>query len=40
MDIYKVNFLQNFDYVIIHRNIDIGIEYFLENFHFFCGDKS
>ena len=39
---YKLNFLQNFDCAIIHQNIDIGIEYFLEkvlNFDFFCQDN-
>ena len=30
MGIYKLNFLLNFYPVIIHQNIDIGIEYFLE----------
>ena len=42
MEIYKLNFLQNFDCVIIHQNIDIGIEYFTEkvlNFDFFSRDK-
>ena len=41
MAIYKLNFLQNFDYAIIHQNIDVEIEYFLEtvqNFDFFCQD--
>ena len=39
MGIYILNFLQNFHSVIIHRNIDIGIKYFLEkvlNFYIFC----
>ena len=30
MGIYILNFLLNFHCVIIHRNIDIGIEYLLE----------
>ena len=30
MGIYKLSFLQNFYCVIFHRNINIGIEYFLE----------
>ena len=37
MAIYKLYFFQNYGYVIIHRNTEIGIEYFLEkvlNFDF------
>ena len=42
MGIYILNFLLNFYCVIIHQNIDIGIEYFLEkvlNFDIFCQDN-
>ena len=30
MEIYKLNFTHSFHCVIIHRNIDVGIEYFFE----------
>ena len=42
MGIYILNFLLNFHCVIIHQNIDIGIEYFPEkvlNFDIFCRDN-
>ena len=42
MGIYRLYFLQNFDCVIIHRNKDRGIQYFIErvlNFDFFCRDN-
>ena len=42
MGIYILNFLLYFYCIIIHRNIDIGIEYLLEkvmNYDIFCADK-
>ena len=30
MGLCMLNFLLNFHYIIIHQNIDTGIEYFLE----------
>ena len=42
MGIHKLNFLLNFDCVIIHRNIDVGIAYFLEkvlNFDFMAATR-
>ena len=42
MEIYMLNFYLNFHCVIIHRDIDTGIEYFLEkimNFDIFCWDN-
>ena len=42
MGIYILNFLLNIYCVIIHRNIDMGIVYFIEkvlNFDNFCRDN-
>ena len=42
MGIYQLNYLQKFDCFIIHQNIDIGIENFLEkvlDFNIFCQDN-